>query len=1480
MKTTEIKGQVDFAIITIREDEFRAALQRFPPNDLVDGQRRYSLSAVTLETGERRSIIVVRTSEQGEGEAQNTARDLIEDLDPEWLVLLGIAGGVPAKEFTLGDVVLATRLHDFTIEARIEDQPSEYGITGGPMHKVAQDLLAVLAAHDVRGDFRGWNDEDRIGMIQPAVSLEDKNFYGDEKWIEKVKESVKLHFPHGTRTRRPLFTTGPTASSDRLIKDTQILQEWRRAARHIVTVEMELGGVYRAARRRQREYPILAIRGLSDIVGFKRDDNWTEYACHSAASFAHALISSGAVPRLESRRDENIYRAEFTSATPSAAEELRLASTIAAADARLVSTETSVEGNVYLDQDLYVSRVAEEKVVEHLKVSEDRRKPIVVIGEAGRGKTSLLWHIYSSLTGLELWEPWLIKSSMLVGSLREERFKNNLSSEIIVRAVDESISRRRRPILLVDTVDLLLHDESSRDFLVGLVLKLENLGCQTILSTRPQEVSRLNAFEFRRVTLLDYEGVELEEAITKHVNRFYLEARQESNVQQIASIMEAVARGLPLREVCENPLTLRMLFTIYRPAKIPPDINVFELYQQYWTHRVESDLRAGSPFAPPDSVNADAAAELVALAMLAEGSPEIPSRRVKQFLEEMGVNGEHLDVLASRGVLHSSDTGLTSFFHQTFFEHSAARGLLRRLTPQPLALIQKRLNARKDDLFITPIYEQALLLGDESDPELSAAAELAIIELFESNSLSALMSALYVYCHRAHVSATVRAAARRALGTSEEAVQIRFLELAPNIPSRRLSDLYEELNIIWDTGSLRTKDHFIDLLKRLVPRDWKSVSKFFDQKELSRWVFGQENSSTLGRKLLQVITVVSFFDTNWCWQHLLEFCGASLPRSGGRELAIAVVNFLVENASLFGRKSIASRFEEAMRGLTLDRARDFHELARSIGRLWAEEWAANGRSISSILSEVDDVDKVRAVTRTRGLPIILAKADETEAAIAVHHFETEQNHYNRSLWIDYVLPEWLEALNNSETTSDSLSYLPRHIVKVLSSTDDDWKRKAPFVEAIRYTNLTASGLSRLLPFASFSDPKLWMDQDRLAIIFGDGFFAGHPGPESAVLLLKSNPESHAMTISKVILPSLLKRILKSARTMDTFFEIALAAEDLAHIMRALEVLPHPSPAGFHKWSRQVEELCLNVLRSNRRPQQRRYAILVWEDLLRRGTTPVHELKELLKLMKSEVDPRVRGPLLAIIGRSTTGMKYDLDEVFEVLEPVARGTNLDLRRRALLAIANVITDFPGEISEHASRALDIALSPPLDAERLYSMRPVIERLVKTDVDLTGDLAVRLLKGAHEAGLGKGGRHKIYGRLKQTLRVVVRYSGHHRRHQLLGLVSLVDRILGSMITDAICHEALAELSPELDTLLDSDVPGDIKQIILRYRYTQERALGGQGWPEIYQTLRSSRKRAAEPGQQGDSITIHGDNYGNIQQGGQENIQSIVTKRDDET
>jgi nucleoside phosphorylase/serine/threonine protein kinase len=290
MKAKEIKGKVDFGIITIRDDEFAAVLKRFHPEEHAHGERLYGITQMpTISTG-RYVVATVRCVEQGTGEAQNVANDLINDLDPNWILLVGIGGGVPASEFTLGDVVAATRLHDFCIEATIQDRSPEYSIAGGPMHKSVQTLLAHLTAMDDM--LRGWNAESSIGMSRPGAHLSPDTLYGDSEWREKVSRSITKHFGVGVASRQPIVTSGSVASSDRLIKDSDTLKEWQQAARHIQGIEMELAGVYRAARTTTRDYPVLAIRGISDIVGFKRDDIWLEYACNTAAAFSSALLKA------------------------------------------------------------------------------------------------------------------------------------------------------------------------------------------------------------------------------------------------------------------------------------------------------------------------------------------------------------------------------------------------------------------------------------------------------------------------------------------------------------------------------------------------------------------------------------------------------------------------------------------------------------------------------------------------------------------------------------------------------------------------------------------------------------------------------------------------------------------------------------------------------------------------------------------------------------------------------------------------------------------------------------------------------------------------------------------------------------------------------------------------------------------------------------------------------------------------------------
>jgi nucleoside phosphorylase len=232
--------------------------------------------------GERYTITVLRQVEQGLGEAQTVARDLLEDLRPRLILLVGIAGGLPSDDVMLGDVVLSTRIHDFTVEERKPDQV-RYAATGGPIDRAIANLVADLPNRD--DELGAWT----AGLPdRPPVAWTQKGqLYGPPDWQRELRAKLEQHHGNGATARPPRYVAGPIASSDRLVKDPALLIPWLATARNLLAVEMESGGVYRAVRER---CPMLAIRGISDIVGLKRADAWTKYACASAAAFTRAFL--------------------------------------------------------------------------------------------------------------------------------------------------------------------------------------------------------------------------------------------------------------------------------------------------------------------------------------------------------------------------------------------------------------------------------------------------------------------------------------------------------------------------------------------------------------------------------------------------------------------------------------------------------------------------------------------------------------------------------------------------------------------------------------------------------------------------------------------------------------------------------------------------------------------------------------------------------------------------------------------------------------------------------------------------------------------------------------------------------------------------------------------------------------------------------------------------------------------------------------
>lgn len=298
LSAEDIKGSVDFALITVREDEFTAVLNFFPPTGEAKGEHRtYEISDFKTSDGSDYRAAIFRSTEQGHGAAQAAASDVISDLKPTWLVLVGIAGAVPETEFSLGDVVVASRMIDFSVTATLPDGTTETAHRGAPAHKAVQDLASRLPALQSRlGD---WNTPARLGVSLPSVSIDEDHLpIDDGPWKDKLRATLEYRFQprDGKQPRLPIVTAAPIASGNMLMKDPAVLQAWLKFARDLKAVEMELPGVYEAAHQKDGNIPVLAVRGISDIVGFKRDPAWTDFACRTAASLTRALLEQKPIP--------------------------------------------------------------------------------------------------------------------------------------------------------------------------------------------------------------------------------------------------------------------------------------------------------------------------------------------------------------------------------------------------------------------------------------------------------------------------------------------------------------------------------------------------------------------------------------------------------------------------------------------------------------------------------------------------------------------------------------------------------------------------------------------------------------------------------------------------------------------------------------------------------------------------------------------------------------------------------------------------------------------------------------------------------------------------------------------------------------------------------------------------------------------------------------------------------------------------------
>lgn len=221
----------------------------------------------------------MRQPRQGNIEAQAAVSDVIDDLAPQCVLIVGIGGASPYSDAVLGDVIFGTYAHDLTVSLDNPDGSKEFSGAGGPMDEGIVDAVTHLRPT--------LETSVEIGGV-PPIDLDALEFTTEDAALNRAIEK-KLRERFTAKYSARLFS-GPILSSDRLVKDPTLAQQWCGTRRDALGIDMEFAGAYRASRRGGRSCALLAIRGVSDIVGHKKGESWVLHACNVAAEFSREFV--------------------------------------------------------------------------------------------------------------------------------------------------------------------------------------------------------------------------------------------------------------------------------------------------------------------------------------------------------------------------------------------------------------------------------------------------------------------------------------------------------------------------------------------------------------------------------------------------------------------------------------------------------------------------------------------------------------------------------------------------------------------------------------------------------------------------------------------------------------------------------------------------------------------------------------------------------------------------------------------------------------------------------------------------------------------------------------------------------------------------------------------------------------------------------------------------------------------------------------
>lgn len=302
MNYEEVKDNVDVLVLTMKPEERENVKSALGPR--IQVQVPSDCPAVLLShlsggsSDESLIVLHCQIPDQGPGPAQEHVCLLVGLFKPRWLFVVGVCG-ITTREptVTLGDVLVATRVYGPLNRAQSPDQEAR---ASDPIGSALRPEIVSLGTQIQER----WNSDPILALrpfsqwlpSRPKVNLKKIRFSMDnlKSWNSEIQINLERNFSGGSDSRLPHFGCFPFFSDALLRKDPAELDKETKSRRDVVGVEMEIGGALHGVRRHQ-DVLITTIRGVSDIVGLVREEEWTNYAAATAAAGLRFILDSGLI---------------------------------------------------------------------------------------------------------------------------------------------------------------------------------------------------------------------------------------------------------------------------------------------------------------------------------------------------------------------------------------------------------------------------------------------------------------------------------------------------------------------------------------------------------------------------------------------------------------------------------------------------------------------------------------------------------------------------------------------------------------------------------------------------------------------------------------------------------------------------------------------------------------------------------------------------------------------------------------------------------------------------------------------------------------------------------------------------------------------------------------------------------------------------------------------------------------------------------